>query len=262
MTFNQDWTILWPKTFNKELAENRVFRQIHQSSSKILISNCLPIDFYLHFLKERPELCHITHLLVNLEKDLIDKNYRFSIQDRICFMAEEYSCKHSNQIILEINTDIAPKLKKDFCQYLMDILVFFQERFLSLFNNNSIFIEAPFIELKDMLDILRALDSKQFFGLSYYPYYYEKQGIETLKTSFLWKPWVQSVLLTDMDFDFKTEAIPGEGITPNKSACQIALENKKKITFIFKPNLLPLDKDAKIDEYIWKGEHFMSTLKL
>lgn len=262
MTFNQDWTILWPKTNTNELAEKRVFRQIHQSSSKILISNCQPIEFYFNFIKERPELCHITYLTVNLEKDLIDKNYRFSIQDRICFLAEKYSCNHSSQINLEIITNITPKLKKDFCQYLMDILVFFQERFISFFNNSSIFIEAPFIELKDMLDILRAIDSKQFFGLSYFPYYCEKQGFDTLKTSFLWKPWVQTVLLTDMGFDFKTEAIPGEGITPNKSACQIALENKKKITFIFKPNLLPLDKDAKIEEYLWKCENFISTLKL
>lgn len=260
MTFNQDWTILWPKTFNKELAEKRVFRQIHHSSSKLLISNHQPKEFYFDFIREKPELCHITHLVVNIEKDLSDKGYRLSFQDKICLWAEEYSCSQTNQIHIEFISNITPKLKKDFCQYLMDILVFFQERFLNIFRNNSIFIEAPFIELKDMLDILKAIDSKQFFGLSYYPSYCEKQGFDTLKTSFLWKPWVQAVLLNDLGFDFKTEAIPGEGITPNKSACQIALENKKRITFIFKPKMLPLDNNSKIEEYLWKCENFMSTI--
>ena len=262
MDINQQWSILWPKSISNELLEKCILMQLQQNSSQILISNRQPKKFYSRFIAEKSDFCQNTYLEVNLEKSLLDKNYRLEMQDKLCFLAEEYTGNHSHIIHWEFNTTIIPKIKNDFSRHLMDILVFFQERFISKIKSISVFINAPNFELKNTLDFLRTSDSHPFFGLSYYPYYCEKQSYDTLKTSFLWKPWTHTVLLTDVGFDLKTEVVPGEGITFNKSACQIALENKKMITFIFKPLTLTFVKESKIEEFLWKSEDFIRKLLL
>ena len=260
MSLNHQWSILWPTGLSKEALSKAILLQLGQSSSQILISNQQPIDFYTNFMAEKPEFCRNTYLKVPLERSLLEKSYRIQMQDRLCFLSEEYTNNLTDKIHWQFKTSIILEQKKDFSRFLMDILVFYLERFSDKFKNISIFIDIPSFDLKDTIEFLRSGDSSRPIGLSYFPYYYEKQGFEALKTSFIWKPWASTILLADVGFDFKTEVPPGEGIVPNKSVCQIVLEIKKPLSFIFNPLTINFEKKASREKFFFFFYNFITTL--
>lgn len=260
MTINHQWSVLWPEFMLATALQHGISLQISQSSSQILISNTKPMAFYSNFIAKNPERCQNTYIKVNLEHNICEKKYRMEVQDKLCFISEEYSHSFSSQVLFEFKSTIKPKANLDFSRYLVDIMVFYQERFSHKFNWTSVFLEIPSFDLKDTLDFFRLGDKQRPLAFSYFPYYYEKQGFPVFKTTFLWKPWVRTLLLADEDFDGRTEVAPGQGVIPNKSACQIANENKKELFLLFKPNTINLVKNTAIERYLQSAEEFIASV--
>lgn len=260
MTTNLQWSIFWPTSIPKGLCDHTISSQLKHTSSQILISNTQLKAFYEGVIREKPELCQNVLLKVPLGNGIIDKKAGLKLQDKLCFLAEEFGCDSSRNMHFEFNTDSKPPNLHEFSQYLMEILVFFQERFQQKYQNISLFLNIPTMGLKEAVTFLKMGDKARPLGLAYAPYFYEKGGYDTLKTSFIWKPWVKSIWLKDVDFDGKTEVSPGEGLIPNKSACQIALENHKEITFMFCPENLNIKTIQEIEIYLKKCENFISLL--
>lgn len=260
MTSHYYWTVFWPSQLQTQLYQSLAIAQADIENSQVLISNDRPPGINSKLLLDKPHLN--TSLLLKIEPkfDFSNSKYRHKIQDELCYLADQYYFETSTKLNLLFLPKFSPGNIYDFNKYLMDILFFFKERFAHKFRTIAVSIEMPNYSLVEHINLLKLGQNEHMCMLAYTPLQFEKMGVDSLKTSFIWRPYVSTIYLSDVDFDGKTYVSPGEGMIPNQSVCQIALEKKQEISFIFRPNaeMFASLKDALI--YLKKCEFFMSKL--
>lgn len=260
MTTNLPWTVFWPSQLKTPHLLGLLNAQTEMENSQILITNDQPMTVFRKNLLGKPQLVSCLLLKMELKIDFSDKKYRLQFQDELCFLADQYCLEHASKMNLLFIPQYIPENSEDFNKYLMDSQFFFKERFALKFKQIAISVELNNYTLNDHIHLLKLGVKSNICGLAYSPLYFEKMGVDSLKTSFIWKPYVNTIYLSDVDFDGKTPVSPGFGIIPNQSICQIALEKNQEISFIFRPNFEMISSQVSAINYLKNCDIFIRKL--
>lgn len=253
------YSILWPTDLDPKTLQYCLDAQRTSSTSISLMHNHQNMAFW------RPQLesnsLHHTLLYFSFLDNLQNKQYRNQRSDALCFLAEKYLANNTQNLYLQLKTDLTPKQPQDFIRYLSDIFYFLDERLADKYQNLELIPHQLLLSFQEILLCIKSTQStKKPLTLAFSPYFWSFHNIDVIKHSFLYRPFTTSILLQDKSYDGLKEVFPGEGLTLNQTAIEIALEKHKKIACIFQPNAASIENKNSIEVFFKKCEYFIGKI--